>query len=657
MVIRKMTATFGCLDGAVLELEPGLNEIILPNESGKSTWSAFLLAMFYGIDTTERAAKGRLPAKTRYQPWNGKAMEGVIELEHHGRTIVLQRTSSRGRPMGQFRAYEKGTGLDLPELTGENCGQFFFGVERSVFRRSAFLSGDELTVTEDGALSRRLENLAAAGTAQDSYPAAAETLKQWKNRCRYHQNGLIPEAERRLHQTEKTLALLTDLRRQRLAVVEAWEQCRTAQQNREIRDTADWQARKARAAEETSQAHQAAEQAAARADRLPPADRLQRLLARLEQQTEPAPPEPPCPPALSGVAAEDIPAKAQKDQNAYEAHRATAEGNRLPWLLGGVTLAALGAVAVWMGRYAALLPAIVGAVSCWLRWAMLGRKQALARDAAAAILTAYSVSRAEDLLPAALRRRDWLLTRERAQQQSWETDALLEEIAVFAPQVRTVPQAVEALEQGLRCHQAAAEAQRALEQAQLRQQALVRPRNESLESEKEKAAALQLQAETLRSQEEALGGWEKQEAKRQQLTGELEMLRAREAALTLAQTALSAAHDQLAQVYAPRLTALAGSYLQRLTGDRYDGLILQQGLQLLARESQSGLTRPLAALSRGTQDQAWLALRLAMTRLLLPDDAPVVLDDALTAFDRDRSKAARDLLVQENRQVLLFGCK
>ena len=82
MIIRKMTATFGCLDGVVLELQDGLNVFTLPNERGKSTWAAFLTAMFYGVDTGQRAARGKLPDKLRYQPWNGKPMEGLVELVH-----------------------------------------------------------------------------------------------------------------------------------------------------------------------------------------------------------------------------------------------------------------------------------------------------------------------------------------------------------------------------------------------------------------------------------------------------------------------------------------------------------------------------------------------------------------------------------------------
>ena len=75
-----MTATFGKLQGRSLELGDGLNIIEAPNETGKSTWCAFLKAMFYGIDTRDRDRKGHLADKNRYQPWSGAPMESNTSL-------------------------------------------------------------------------------------------------------------------------------------------------------------------------------------------------------------------------------------------------------------------------------------------------------------------------------------------------------------------------------------------------------------------------------------------------------------------------------------------------------------------------------------------------------------------------------------------------
>ena len=80
MKIRSMTATFGKLDHARLELGDGLNLIYAPNEGGKSTWAAFWKAMLYGIDTRDRDKKGYLADKNRYQPWSGAPMESNTSL-------------------------------------------------------------------------------------------------------------------------------------------------------------------------------------------------------------------------------------------------------------------------------------------------------------------------------------------------------------------------------------------------------------------------------------------------------------------------------------------------------------------------------------------------------------------------------------------------
>ena len=49
MDILHLTGTFGRLDHDELTLSPGLNLLYAPNESGKSTWGAFIRTMLYGL--------------------------------------------------------------------------------------------------------------------------------------------------------------------------------------------------------------------------------------------------------------------------------------------------------------------------------------------------------------------------------------------------------------------------------------------------------------------------------------------------------------------------------------------------------------------------------------------------------------------------------
>ena len=81
MHILEMQAAYGRLRGDSLRLEPGLNLIYAPNESGKSTWCSFIRTMLYGLPTRQ---SGPLADKNRFAPWTGEAMQGRMDLETGG---------------------------------------------------------------------------------------------------------------------------------------------------------------------------------------------------------------------------------------------------------------------------------------------------------------------------------------------------------------------------------------------------------------------------------------------------------------------------------------------------------------------------------------------------------------------------------------------
>lgn len=144
------------------------------------------------------------------------------------------------------------------------------------------------------------------------------------------------------------------------------------------------------------------------------------------------------------------------------------------------------------------------------------------------------------------------------------------------------------------------------------------------------------------------------------LNAQLRAEEAQYAALTAAMDALAAANARLQQRFAPAVSALAGEILSKLTGGRYDSLTFTRSFEALAGnptlEGKSALL-----LSKGTADQAYLALRLAICLLALPetDSAPLVLDDALVTFDDARLSLALQVLrdFSASRQVLVFTCQ
>ena len=172
-----MTATFGRLREQTLELQDGLNILQAPNETGKSTWCAFLLAMLYGVNTKERDRSGVLADKNRYAPWDGGSMSGRLDCRAGDGALTLFRTTRRQTaPMGDFQALYTGTADPVPGLTGANCGETLLGVSREVYARSAFIRQGGVAVTQDSGLERRIAALVTSGEEDTSYTEAVEAL-------------------------------------------------------------------------------------------------------------------------------------------------------------------------------------------------------------------------------------------------------------------------------------------------------------------------------------------------------------------------------------------------------------------------------------------------------------------------------------------------
>lgn len=223
MKIKKLNATFGNLNNAKLELEDGLNIVEAPNESGKSTWCAFIRAMLYGINTSERDRADHLSAKNRYMPWSGSQMAGTMEVVHEGRRIELQRTAQNGAPMKKLTAVYAETGEEVPEMYTGTAGEMLTGVPENVFERTAFIRQNGMRLNQTAELEKRMSSIVSSGDEHTSYTETNERLKKWLRRRRYNKSGLIPKMEAELQKTNDAIKSLEELNR-KLALLRADEE-------------------------------------------------------------------------------------------------------------------------------------------------------------------------------------------------------------------------------------------------------------------------------------------------------------------------------------------------------------------------------------------------------------------------------------------------
>ena len=248
-----MTATFGKLEHETLTLQEGLNILHAPNEWGKSTWCAFMVAMLYGIDTRQQTTKSALADKERYAPWSGSPMSGRMDILWNGRKITLERTSKPRAPFGAFRAYETESGLAVAELTAANCGEVLLGMEKDVFLRSGFLRLADLPLGSSEALRRRLNALVTTGDESGDAAMLEQKLNKLINEIFANRSkGLLPQVRGQLDSINDQLRQIDGLNsrhtalEQRLQVLaQAQTQLEQQQQLREQQQEALSQAQAA----------------------------------------------------------------------------------------------------------------------------------------------------------------------------------------------------------------------------------------------------------------------------------------------------------------------------------------------------------------------------------------------------------------------------
>jgi len=111
----------------------------------------------------------------------------------------------------------------------------------------------------------------------------------------------------------------------------------------------------------------------------------------------------------------------------------------------------------------------------------------------------------------------------------------------------------------------------------------------------------------------------------------------------------------------PEALREASGYLERFTEGRYPRVWTPLGEDVLRVDDAGGRALPVELLSRGTREQLFLSLRLALAAGYARAGAalPLVLDDVLVNFDAARAKAAARVLrdfAAEGHQLLVFTC-
>lgn len=660
MQLLHANATYGKLDQARLDLQPGLNVICAPNEGGKSTWCRFLLAMFYGLNTRQR---GDLADKNRFQPWSGSLMQGKLELSAGDKELTLSRRTQRpDAPLGVFSCTYSGTDTPVPGLDAARCGETLLGVPQSVYQRCAFIPSGSLAIDADADLERRISALISTGDEKTSFSQVESRLKKQLRQRKYNRSGSIPllEAEiaglRAAQQEAQTLTGQLENLQQQLSQARE-DQARRRQARLQVAqetlrekerclqalpDSSDLQRinQQLGAVRSLGDQVQQAQEAVSRQESAIE-DQLQELnrnplhpmtKAQLEAQLQI---QPPAPPQVAQLLISLALGLCGGGFLWYEIDRP-----QVLWLCLACAVTALAA-----GNFLRLLIRRIRLQQSRRR--ELSRQEEL-RKLAESYLPALEELEAQRAL---LRQKQQILSDGDRRLRTQLSD-LLSQVSRWDDSVQSAGDirrfVRETAQNRDRLAQELHQAQTQLLQAQMSDA------DDTVTHLQQQIAQVQGRLDAGRDAQ-ALGD------QISRLEEELVRQQAEYDALRLSLDALQTANTTLQNRFSPELGRRAAEIFADMTGSTWSHILLDREFHLSAESGSDPTRRSVQLLSAGTADQLYLAVRLAICEMILPPEQnpPLILDDALLTFDDARLSTTLDYLTRlgAQRQILLFTCQ
>ena len=126
-------------------------------------------------------------------------------------------------------------------------------------------------------------------------------------------------------------------------------------------------------------------------------------------------------------------------------------------------------------------------------------------------------------------------------------------------------------------------------------------------------------------------------------------------ALQLAEQTLKQVTASMQQRVGEQMQERMSQLLSAITAGRYNKIFVQDKTELFLYEKERRI--PIYQLSRGTIEQAYLALRLAASDCVLGyERLPLLFDETFVYYDEERLKNVLAVLSDQPRQILLFTC-
>jgi len=180
-------AHFGKINDLKFDFNEGFNSIFQENGWGKTTFSVFIKAMFYGLEYSPNTKK-KLLERNHYLPWDGSLCGGNIVFTAKDKTYRIERTFGKTDKDDTFVLYDADTGLESFDYTSD-IGEELFKVDRDSFEKSVYIPQLSLGTAMTDSLNAKMGNLTAARDDISNFDLAVKAVKDAKTE--YTRNSKI----------------------------------------------------------------------------------------------------------------------------------------------------------------------------------------------------------------------------------------------------------------------------------------------------------------------------------------------------------------------------------------------------------------------------------------------------------------------------------
>lgn len=204
---------FGKISEKKITFSDGLNSFVQENGWGKTTLTAFIRAMLFGLSDSKKTDLDENERK-HYLPWNNGVCGGRLTFEAGGKLYRIERTFGQKPSQDTFALYDADTGNESSDFS-ETPGRDLFKIDKDGFERTVFLSDRNLSgKNTNKTISEKLSDL--SGVVGD-IGVMDDALKLLDSRRKYYYkkggDGEIANAEAEYKRAELALERLEGTRR------------------------------------------------------------------------------------------------------------------------------------------------------------------------------------------------------------------------------------------------------------------------------------------------------------------------------------------------------------------------------------------------------------------------------------------------------------